>query len=56
MEKRITSTVCELPNEPEPFEAAWQTLVTHVVEHKKNMVSNLNGLLPKSNLILGQAQ
>jgi len=38
MEKRITSTVCELPNEPERFEAAWQSLVRHVVEHKSDVV------------------
>jgi N-carbamoylputrescine amidase len=38
MKKRITATVCELPNESEPFEAAWHDLVAHVVEHQSDVV------------------
>jgi len=38
MKKRITTTVCELPNEPEPFEVVWQGLVAHVAEHRSDVV------------------
>jgi len=38
MKNRITATVCELPNEPEPLEAAWLDLVSHVVEHRSDVV------------------
>jgi hypothetical protein len=36
--EKIIATVCELPNEPEPFIAAWQTLVTHVSKHQSDVV------------------
>ena len=38
MKNRITATVCELPNEPEPFEAAWSDLASHVVDHRSDVV------------------
>ena len=38
MKKRITATVCELPNDPEPFEAALRNLVSHVVQHRSDVV------------------
>ena len=36
--KAIAATVCELPNESEPFETAWQRLVAHVEEHRSDVV------------------
>lgn len=38
IKERITATVCELPNESEPFAAAWQALVAHVGEHQSDAV------------------
>ncbi|MCB0037883.1 MAG: carbon-nitrogen hydrolase family protein, partial [Anaerolineales bacterium] len=36
--KQITVTVCELPNDPEPFAAVWAELVAHVREHQSDVV------------------
>lgn len=38
MKNIIKATVCELPNEPEPFETAWQALAAHVREHLSDVV------------------
>jgi len=38
IKERISATVCELPNESDPFAAAWQAFVEHVVEHQSDVV------------------
>ncbi|WP_372680735.1 hypothetical protein [Desulfosarcina sp.] len=36
--EKIIATACELPDELEPYMAAWQTLVTHVGKHQSDVV------------------
>jgi N-carbamoylputrescine amidase len=35
--EKIIATICELPNEAEPFIAAWQRLVMHVGRHQSDV-------------------